>query len=135
MILRLNFAIFAQFKIFPCLRADVSYFLCCTPRAAKEIGDVCTQAKFSLNLCEINQCATLPNVHSHLPPQTPFLILNIADLTEERRKCELKRPMNYIFVKQSKDLGLLLQLLLLCAFSLKRSTTSEAFPGNIKRTW
>ena len=24
----------------PCLRADVSYFLCCT----KEIGDVCTQA-------------------------------------------------------------------------------------------
>ena len=28
-----------------CLRADVSYFLCCTPRATKEIGDVCTQAK------------------------------------------------------------------------------------------
>ena len=34
-----------------CLRADVSYFLCCTrkrdvpfPRATKEIGDVCTQA-------------------------------------------------------------------------------------------
>ena len=34
-----------------CLRADVSYFLCCTrkrdvpfPRARKEIGDVCTQA-------------------------------------------------------------------------------------------
>ena len=26
-----------------CLRADVSYFLCCT-RATKEIGDVCTQA-------------------------------------------------------------------------------------------
>ena len=26
-----------------CLRADVSYFLCC-PRATKEIGDVCTQA-------------------------------------------------------------------------------------------
>ena len=30
-----------------CLRADVSYFLCCT-RATKEIGDVCTQAKFGL---------------------------------------------------------------------------------------
>ena len=27
-----------------CLRADVSYFLCCT-RATKEIGDVCTQAR------------------------------------------------------------------------------------------
>ena len=35
---------------FFCLRADVSYFLCCTrvpfPRATKEIGDVCTQASF-----------------------------------------------------------------------------------------
>ena len=37
----------------PCLRADVSYFLCCTrkrvpfPRATKEIGDVCTQARAS----------------------------------------------------------------------------------------
>ena len=36
-----------------CLRADVSYFLCCTrkrdpfPRATKEIGDVCTQASLS----------------------------------------------------------------------------------------
>ena len=29
---------------FSCLRADVSYFLCCT-RATKEIGDVCTQAR------------------------------------------------------------------------------------------
>ena len=29
-----------------CLRADVSYFLCCT-RATKEIGDVCTQATFN----------------------------------------------------------------------------------------
>ena len=29
--------------VFSCLRADVSYFLC---RATKEIGDVCTQAKF-----------------------------------------------------------------------------------------
>ena len=34
-----------------CLRADVSYFLCCTrkrdpfPRATKEIGDVCAQAR------------------------------------------------------------------------------------------
>ena len=30
-----------------CLRADVSYFLCCT-RATKEIGDVCTQAMVSI---------------------------------------------------------------------------------------
>ena len=99
-------------------------------------------SKFSLNSCEINQCSTLPNVHSHLLQQTPFLILNVADLTEERRKCELKRPMNYVlnlqiykFCKTVQDLGLLLQLLLLCAFSLKRSTISEAFTGNIKRTW
>ena len=34
-----------------CVRVDVSYFLCCTrkrdrfPRATKEIGDVCTQAR------------------------------------------------------------------------------------------
>ena len=35
-----------------CLRADVSYFLCCVPfpRATKEIGDVCTQATSDL-LC------------------------------------------------------------------------------------
>ena len=31
------------FLVIGCLRADVSYFLCC-PRATKEIGDVCTQA-------------------------------------------------------------------------------------------
>ena len=41
--------------LFVCLRADVSYFLCCTrkrdvpfPRAKKEIGDVGTQATCSL---------------------------------------------------------------------------------------
>ena len=33
----------SNFAFDNCLRADVSYFLCCT-RAAKEIGDVCTQA-------------------------------------------------------------------------------------------
>ena len=41
-----------------CLRADVSYFLCCTRKrdvvpfscATKEIGDVCTQAINYLNL-------------------------------------------------------------------------------------
>ena len=40
-----------------CLRADVSYFLCCTrkrdvvpfPRATKEIGDVCTQASRTID--------------------------------------------------------------------------------------
>ena len=30
-------------RVISCLRADVSYFLCCT-RVTKEIGDVCTQA-------------------------------------------------------------------------------------------
>ena len=41
-------------SVLPCLRADVSYFLCCTrkrslfPRATKETGDVCTQASFAL---------------------------------------------------------------------------------------
>ena len=46
------------FYVFVPLRADVSYFLCCTRkrdavpflRAAKEIGDVCTQATFLLVL-------------------------------------------------------------------------------------
>ena len=35
----------AYYKVYLiyCLRADVSYFLCCT-RATKEIADVCTQA-------------------------------------------------------------------------------------------
>ena len=31
-----------------CLRADVSYFLC-FPRATKEIGDVCTKAKATID--------------------------------------------------------------------------------------
>ena len=46
------------FYVFVRLRADVSYFLCCPResdavpflRAAKEIGDVCTQATFLLVL-------------------------------------------------------------------------------------
>ena len=57
-------------KLIDCLRADVSYFLCCTrkirdvpfPRATKEIGDVCTQAtNWLINL--IIDSATL---HSQL---------------------------------------------------------------------
>ena len=32
-----------KIRFLVCLRADVSYFLCCT-RKTKEIGDVCTQA-------------------------------------------------------------------------------------------
>ena len=34
---------FAISRSYDCLRADISYFLCCTC-ATKEIGDVCTQA-------------------------------------------------------------------------------------------
>ena len=51
-----------------CLRADVSYFLCCT-RATKEIGDVCTQA---------NHPAKVPTPHGFLnsalfhSPVVPF---------------------------------------------------------------
>ena len=37
-----------------CPRADVSYFLCCT-RATKEIGDVCTQVKATLENGEKQQ--------------------------------------------------------------------------------
>ena len=37
------------FSVVICLRADVSYFLCCT-RATKEIEDVCTQATSSTDV-------------------------------------------------------------------------------------
>ena len=35
--------VFVQMQKLSCLPADVSYFLCCTASAKKEIGDVCTQ--------------------------------------------------------------------------------------------
>ena len=38
-----------------CLRADVSYFVCCT-RATKEIGDVCTQATASVKRLSLFSC-------------------------------------------------------------------------------
>ena len=44
-----------------CLRADVSYFLCCT-RATKEIGDVCTQASLTVSI--FIQCASLTVSHT-----------------------------------------------------------------------
>ena len=40
-----------QWQLSACLRADVSYFLCCT-RATKEIGDVCTQANYLLAIIQ-----------------------------------------------------------------------------------
>ena len=47
------------YMVYCCLRADVSYFLCCKrkrvpfPRTTKEIGDVCTQARYIVAPCSM----------------------------------------------------------------------------------
>ena len=50
----LKFLTLRLHRKFPCLRADVSYFLCCI----KEIGDVCTQARSSRAAKEIGDVCT-----------------------------------------------------------------------------
>ena len=52
------------------LRADVSYFLC-FPREAKEIGDVCTQARLWL--------IRTKNLHSSMSSSSPNTGNNISD--------------------------------------------------------
>ena len=67
-----------------CLRADVSYFLCCTgkrdvpfPRATKEIGDVCTQATSSslrevFNLVFAAFCDSRKTLEKMAQPSHPY---------------------------------------------------------------
>ena len=69
---------FVWLRLIDCLRADVSYFLCCTrkrdvcvpfPRAIEEIGDVCKQASW---LSELIEATHSNQIQTHSPSLTSY---------------------------------------------------------------